>query len=399
MSPATHNLCRIALIANSGWYIYNFRRNLMRALQDAGHVVIAVSPADDYTGRLTTSGVTHRPVPLEGGSTNPLRAMRTVLALRDVLDAERIDFVLSYTPKGNIYTGLAAAGLSARQIANISGLGRSFVEKSMLTLAVKLLYRFTLARAAWVFFQNEDDRAAFVSNALVDAAQTERIPGSGVDLRHFCPEPLPCVVDLASITFLMIARMLREKGVAEFVEAARLIRAVNPNARFRLLGPLGVDNPSALSRDDMESWIREGSVEYLGVTDDVRPHIRSADCVVLPSFYREGVPRSLLEAAAMARPVITTDTAGCRDTVRSGLTGYLCRPKDPIDLAAKMGMFIDLTVQDRVDMGKRARKMVETEFDEQVVISRYLTVIAQLAKRNGAVHQEVESPFGALKGP
>jgi glycosyltransferase involved in cell wall biosynthesis len=394
-----HDSRRIALVANSGWYLYNFRQNLICELRQAGYAVIAVSPADEYARRLMSNGTLHRHVPLEGGSTNPVRALRTVLALRRVLGDERVDVALSFTPKGNIYTGLAAMGLRVRQLANISGLGSAFVDRTPLTALVSLLYRFTLGRASWVFFQNEDDKKAFVGNRWVDAKRAERIPGSGVDLARFTPEPLPCASERPGVTFLLNARMLWDKGVGQFVEAARVVRKERSDARFQLLGPLDLDHPSAVSRNDVDVWVREGTVEYLGVTDDVRPYVRAADCVVLPSFYREGVPRSLLEAAAMARPVITTDTAGCRDIVDCGVTGYLCGARDAHDLSAKIKKFLDLPIETRAAMGNRARQKVEGEFDERFVVARYLAVLAQMAKEYETAGRVQAVPFTASKRP
>jgi glycosyltransferase involved in cell wall biosynthesis len=229
-----------------------------------------------------------------------------------------------------------------------------------------------------VFFQNEDDRKIFIDAGLVDGSKTERIPGSGVDLSRFVPTDNKRGSEDAPI-FLLIARLLWDKGVGEFVEAARLIRAHHPSVRFQLLGFLDVANPSAVSRLAVETWVAEGVIEYLGTTDDVRPFIGMADCVVLPSFYREGVPRSLLEAAAMGKPVITTDATGCRDTVDDGLTGFLCRPRDGQDLSEKMLCLLQMSVVERQEMGMRAREKMVQEFDEKIVIERYFAVLDKLS--------------------
>ncbi len=217
----------------------------------------------------------------------------------------------------------------------------------------------------------------FVSSGLVRPEKAERLPGSGVDLSRFAPTP-PVARPADALVFLLVARMLWDKGVGEYVEAARSVRMLHPGARFQLLGFLDVDNPSAIPRAQVNAWVAEGVVNYLGPTDDVRPFLTQADCVVLPS-YREGVPRTLLEAAAMARPVITTDAPGCRDTVVDGETGFLCRPADAPDLADKLLRFITLTPEARQTMGQHGREFVEQSFDERLVIGRYLEVVAEIA--------------------
>jgi len=363
----------IAVVSNTCWYLFNFRLNLMLALQAAGHTVVAVAPDDDYAQRLRDAGVLFEAVPISGGGTHPLRELQSVLRLGSVFRRHRVGLVLSYTPKGNLYSALACIALRIPFVPNVSGLGRAFIRKSLVTQVAKTLYRLTFGRAQRVFFQNLDDMGVFVSSGLVKPDKVERLPGSGVDLSRF--EPMPLVARAADApVFLLVARMLWDKGVGEYVEAARKVRALHPGASFQLLGFLDVDNPSAISRQQMDQWVAEGIVTYLGRTDDVRHFLTQADCVVLPS-YREGVPRTLLEAAAIARPVITTDAPGCRDTVVDGESGFLCRVADAQDLADKLLRFIALRPEAREVMGRCGRAFVEKNFDERVVIGRYLEVV------------------------
>ena len=366
----------IAVVSNTCWYLFNFRLNLMLALQAAGHTVVAVAPDDAYAQRIRDAGVAFEAVPISGGGTHPLRELQSVLRLGSVFRRHRVGLVLSYTPKGNLYSALACIALRIPFVPNVSGLGRAFIRKSLVTRVAKTLYRLTFGRAHRVFFQNLDDMAVFVDSGLVRAGQAERLPGSGVDLSRFSPTA-PTARAADAPVFLLVARMLWDKGVGEYVEAARSVRALQPGARFQLLGFLDVANPSAIPRTQVEAWVAEGVVEYLGPTDDVRPFLVQADCVVLPS-YREGVPRTLLEAAATARPVITTDAPGCRDTVLDGETGFLCRPADASDLADKLLRFIALAPEERQAMGQRGRAFVEQNFDEQRVIERYLDVVADV---------------------
>jgi glycosyltransferase involved in cell wall biosynthesis len=367
---------RIAVVSNTCWYLFNFRLNLMLALQAAGYAVVAVAPDDAYAQRIRDAGIAFEPVPISGGGTHPLRELQSVLRLGAVFRRHRVGLVLSYTPKGNLYSALACMALRIPFVPNVSGLGRAFIRKSLVTQVAKSLYRLTFGRAHGVFFQNADDMAVFVDSGLVGANQAERVPGSGVDLSRFAPTtPVARAADAP--VFLMVARMLWDKGVGEYVAAAAIVKARVPQARFQLLGFLEVDNPSAISRQQMDEWVAAGWVEYLGRTDDVRPFLAQADGVVLPS-YREGVPRTLLEAAAMARPVITTDAPGCRDTVVDGQTGYLCRVADPQDLAEKLLRFIALPPELRHAMGSRGRAFVVQNFDERRVIERYLAVVGEV---------------------
>lgn len=368
---------RIAVVSNTAWYLFNFRLNLMRELQAAGHAVVAVAPDDAYAQCIRNAGIVFEAVPISGGGTHPGRELRSVLRLGAVFRRHRVNLVLSYTPKGNLYSALACIVLRVPFVPNVSGLGRAFIRKSLVTRVAKLLYRVTFGRAYRVFFQNLDDMAVFVDGGLVRGGQAERLPGSGVDLSRFSPTaPIAGAADAP--VFLLVARMLWDKGVGEFVEAARCVRVLHPGARFQLLGFLDVDNPSAISRQQMDGWVAEGLIDYLGSTNDVRPFLAQADCVVLPS-YREGVPRTLLEAAAVGRPVITTDAPGCRDTVVDGETGFLCRPADAKDLTDKLLGFIALSSNQRQTMGQKGRKFVEKNFDEKMVLQRYLEVVQSVA--------------------
>jgi len=278
--------------------------------------------------------------------------------------------------KPNVYGSLAAHSLGIPVVNNIAGLGAVFIEDGWLARLVRLLYRLALARSACVFFQNEDDRRLFIDGGIVRAKLTQRIPGSGINPDHFTEVP-PSPLSGRPFRFLLIARMLWDKGVGEYVEAARRIRCRLPNAEFGLLGFLDVQNPAAISREQIQAWMDERVVNYLGVSEDVKPHIAASDCVVLPS-YREGLPRTLLEAMACGRPVITSDTTGCRDVVEDGVNGYLCRVRDAADLADKMERIMRLSPQERAEMGRRGRDKVRQDFDEQLVIDRYLSEIKRI---------------------
>jgi len=366
---------KILITANTTWNLVNFRAGLIITLVAKGFEVIAVAPEDGYRDRLESLGCRYVPLSMDNKGTHPVRDFQLILGFLKVFMHERPDAVLAYTVKPNVYASLAAQVAGVHIINNISGLGTAFIRGGWMTALVSLLYRAGLSRSKCVFFQNDDDRTLFLAKGLVMSLQTDLLPGSGIDLVHYDSKNYGAVQRNSNdLVFLLVARLLWDKGVREYVEAARIVRKLHPHIRFQLLGFLDVKNRTAVPREEVEAWVREGVVEYPGTSDDVRPFIAAADCVVLPS-YREGTPRSLLEAAAMAKPLIATDVPGCREVVKEGVNGFLCHVCDSKDLADKMLKMILLSEVTRLQMGVYSRNMAETYFDEQIVIRKYLNVI------------------------
>jgi len=362
---------KVMIVLNTAWNLVNFRIGLIRALVSAGYEVVAVAPSDKYAGGLAALGCRFIHVPMDNNGINPAKDLLLLWRLFWLLRTEKPNVYLGYTVKPNVYGSFAARALGIPVINNIAGLGTVFIRGGWLSLLVKGLYRLALSRSQKVFFQNNDDRQLFIRSRLVHECLTDLLPGSGIDLIQFPPTPLSVNVP---VRFLLIARMLWDKGVGEFVEAARLLKQRGVSADFCLLGMLDPQNPVAISRQQVNTWAAEGVVNYLGVNDNVREEIAQADCIVLPS-YREGTPRALLEAAAMARPIVTTDSAGCRNVVDDGINGYLCKPKNSSDLADKMLHILSMSHNEREVMGLRGREKVEREFDEKIVIRKYLEAI------------------------
>lgn len=364
----------IVLSANSDWNIANFRQGLVRALQSAGYQPVIIAPQDSAAdARMRGLGVERVPIEIDRAGLNPFADFRLFLRYRSLLKRLRPAAYLGYTIKPNIYGSLAAASLGIPALPNVSGLGTAFIQGGGLRALVTRLYRIGFARAPVVFFQNEDDRDLFVARRIVRPAQARVLPGSGVDLEHFAPAPLPG----GSPVFLFIGRLLRDKGVGEFVEAARSIRREYPHARFQLLGGLDEGNRTGIRQPELDSWVAERIVEHLGTTDDVRPFIAAASAVVLPS-YREGLPRSLLEAAAMARPLIASDVPGCRDVIEDGVNGFLCKVRDSAALAEAMRRLASLPRARQLAMGKAGRRRVQERFSEALVVRAYLDVLSGL---------------------
>jgi glycosyltransferase involved in cell wall biosynthesis len=366
----------IVLSANGDWNIANFRAGLIRGLQDGGYNPVVIAPHDPATdSRMRKLGVERIPISIERSGLNPWADLRLLHQYRKLLQKLRPAAYLGYTIKPNIYGSRAAGSLGIPAIPNVSGLGTAFMRDGPLQQVVMRLYRLGFRRAPVVFFQNSEDRDLFVVRRLVREGQARLLPGSGVDLDWFAPAPQ----HNGPPTFLLVGRLLRDKGVYEFVEAARSLRGMVPSARFQLLGPIDEGNRSAISSDQVDGWVAGGLVEYLGTTDDVRPFIAQATAVVLPS-YREGLPRSLLEAAAMERPLLATDAPGCREVVEDGVNGYLCAVRDVQSLASAMQRLAGASPEKRLAMGRAGRRKVEERFSEKFVVQAYLDILTELSR-------------------
>ncbi|MCZ8112956.1 MAG: glycosyltransferase family 4 protein [Betaproteobacteria bacterium] len=364
---------RVMIGLNAAWNLANFRGGLIRALLAAGYEVVAVAPTDDHVQRVRELGARFVALPMDSRGRHPGRDLLLLWRLFRIMRAERPSVYLGFTIKPNIYGSLVARLLGVPVINNITGLGEVFSRGGPITALVRGLYRAALKRSLTVFFQNDEDQQLFIDAGLASPSVTLRLPGSGIDIARFALTPLP---HNTPVRFLLIARLLWDKGIRQYVEAGRLLRARGVPVQLQLLGFTDDHNPASASSQDVADWQAQGLVQYLGVSHDVRSEIAQADCIVLPSYYREGTPRTLLEAAAMGRPIITTDSIGCRDVVDDGLNGYLCRQRDPQDLADKLERLVALSPKEREAMGRRGREKMEQEFDERIVIQRYLAAIA-----------------------
>lgn len=363
------------MVSNYGWTLFNFRRRMIAALLHEGFDVSIQTEFDGYEHRLGLPPTHTVPLEIDRKGINPIRDARTALSVLRAIKLVNADVCLLYTIKPIVYGGVACRIAGIPCIAMVTGLGTAFIGRRWLRRIAILLYKIGLRSAHRVFFQNQTDLDLFVQQDIVKPGQASLLPGEGVDLEHFGVSAYP---SREYVAFLLIARLLWDKGVGEFIEAARIVRRSDPRARFQLLGPVNAVNRTAVGWQTVNEWVKEGIVEYLGETDDVRPFIAAADCVVLPS-YREGAPRSLLEAAAMGRPVITTDAVGCRDVVDERSTGLLCAVGDANDLARKLMEMASLSSRERADMGLRGRKKVEQQYNERIAIQRYVEVLRELA--------------------
>ncbi len=368
----------ICFVSNSTWNIFNFRGNLVREFISKGFKVTVIAPQDQCSDKLKAIGCVTVPLNMNSQGTNPIKELVTVAQLIKIYKKTNPTVILHYTPKLNIYGTFAAVAASIPVINNISGLGSAIIKNNFLSFLVKTLYRLSQRFAARVFFQNGDDMELFLRSGLVKAGNIDLLPGSGIDLNRFLPVNKTKHKN-GTVCFLLIARLLWDKGVGEYVDAAEILRPKYNHIKFQIIGFLGVNNPTAISKEQLEKWEQEGLIEYLGSAEDVRPYIAEADCVVLPS-YREGTPRSLLEAAAMEKPIITTNAVGCREVVDDGVNGFLCKLRSVDDLVTQIEKIIHLTEQEKKKMGQAGRMKMLAEFDEKIVIQKYLDVIESIGK-------------------
>lgn len=346
---------KVLMLGSLSYSLINFRGRLLKALRDAGHDVVASAPDHDaaVVEALADMGVAFRSVPMARAGLNPVKDLATLWAYVALLRREKPDVVIAYTQKPIIYGGLAARLYGkARFYVLMSGLGYVFSpeadKRHLLRRCVSHAYRMAVSRARAIFVFNGDDRRMMTRHGIIHEDQhVVQIGGSGIDIGHFTQQPLPP----GPPTFLMIARLMRDKGVGVYVEAARAVKQRYPEARFRLLGRFEPDNPTGYSQRECAEWSASGLIEHLSETRDVRPHLAAAHIFVLPSFYREGLPRTLLEALATGRPIITTDMPGCREPVLPGHNGWLVAPRDAVALADAM---LD-ALSDPARLGEMAR--------------------------------------------
>lgn len=369
-------MSRVVLIGALPESLINFRGDLLKELVAAGHKVTAMASQTEshVVEKLAHLGISFRAYPVQRNGLNPINDMHTFFSLRKAFGELKPDVVLSYTIKPVIWGGMALKGMSAiRFYALITGLGFAFHEgdsfvRATLTALVTRLYRLSLTKASRVIFQNPDNRDLFIAKQIIDKDKCALVNGSGVDLDRFAVTPLPG----EGFVFLTIGRLLGEKGFREYAQAAQLVKARYPEAVFRLVGPEDT-SPDGIPLEEVRVWQDHGWIEYLGETKDVQPFLSDCHVFVLPS-YHEGMPRTVLEAMATGRPILTTDVPGCRDTVVPGENGYLVPRSDTKALAERMIWFIENRDQ-WTRMGQVSHRMAEGRFDVHKINAEMLHIM------------------------
>jgi len=363
---------KITLLYNTTVYVYKFRINLIQQIQKLGYEVIVVSPEDDYVEKLRELGIQHHHIDMSQYGLNPFKELFTTYKIYKVLKEYQPQYSLHYTIKPNIFGGIAAYFANVDVISNIAGAGKAFSnEDSLFAKIISVLYKIGLKKSKKVLFQNYDDMNLFLAKKILSKEKAERIPGSGVDLKNYKTKNTK-----AGSEFLFVGRLLKEKGIEYYLEAAVLTLEKFPNAIFKLVGE-HENRPEYINKELLDKYLEHKNIIYYGsVSPDRMPSILDeASCIVLPSYYREGVPRSLLEAASMSKPIITTNNVGCKEVVDEGVNGYKCEIKDAHCLHLSMCKFLSLSDEEKINMGKNGRKKMEQEFDEKIVINKYINLI------------------------
>lgn len=383
MNTAPRASGTVVLFANTDWYLWNFRRSLALGAQAAGYDVLLVSPPGEYGARFADIGLRWQPITMDRRSLNPLREAGVLLRLAGLLRRERPVLVHGFTVKCAVYGSFAArlAGLPGRVNA-ITGMGYVFssnqLKARLLRPLVCGLFRLTLGgRCARLILQNPDDVAVFEEARLVDPKQIRLIRGSGVDCTRFVPRAPPVLQTGARpLRVLLAARLLWDKGIGEYAGAARALHAKGVTATFLLAGTPDSGHPDGVSESTLHKWVDEGALEWVGQVSDMATMLRDVDVVVLPS-YREGLPKSLIEAAACGLPLVTCDAIGCREAVADGENGFLVPPRNVSALASALDRLLrDPALRER--MGKASRAKALAEFDERIVIEKTLDVYQEV---------------------
>lgn len=360
-------------MGNTAWSMYNFRFDVIKALLAEDCDITILAPDDEWSKKFKEMNIKFLPIEMDNKGTSPFKDIHLCWRLFKIYRKFKPDLIFHYTIKPNIYGSIAARICGIKSIAFVTGAGNVFIKHNYITTIVKGLLRVALQFPKEVWFLNGDDKDLFLSYHLIRTAQCKILPSEGINTLQFKNNYNKDEKD--NITFLFLGRLLWDKGVGEYVKAAQAIKLKYKNINFQILGFLDALNPSAISKSEIDTWVNMGIVDYLGSRDDVSEIISHSDCVVLPTYYREGVPRSLLEASSLGIPVIATDAPGCRDVVEDQITGYLCQPKDVEDLRDKMQKIILMDRDDRLKMGRNGRERVERMFDINLVIQEYKKVI------------------------
>jgi len=366
------------VVSNTTLTVRNFRAGLMQFLQNKGYDVVFSAQDNGYAQEISKKGFQYFPFDLDRKGTNFITDLKLIYSLYKLYINEKPDIILHYTIKPNVYGSIAAKLSGIPCINTITGLGYVFSKKNPVYYLVKLLYKISGILASQTFFQNKDDMNLFLKLGLIAKNKAILVNGSGVNTDFFNPDFCRRMSKKeGEFIFLFTGRILWDKGIGELIEAAKLTKQKYQSAQFWLVGIIDSGNPSGIGEDRIRDWEKEGLIIYKGEVKDIRPFICQSDCLVLPS-YREGIPRSLLEALAMEKPIITTNAVGCREVVEDGVNGFSVPVKDSHALFNAFSKMVELPMEARLKMGKAGCEKIRKEFDEHIINTVYLRQIQQV---------------------
>ncbi len=385
---------KIAIISNTDWYVWQFRKGLLKSLKEKGHDLSTISPKGDYVKLIKNLGIVHIPVTVDSKGMNPLKDLKILLDLYKIFKMEKFDLIHTFTIKPNIYGAIAGrlAGIPV-VVSSVVGLGYVFskpndnLKTRVVNIIATRLYKIAFRYSSCVLLQNQDDLEFFVSGRLVEREKTQIIKSSGVNLIEYSPLTMDSVtidrlkqelsINGNKVVITMVSRLMWEKGVREFIEAAKILKNKYPEVFFLLVGGIDKENPSAISENYLREAEYNGYIKWLGHIDNVVNILAISDIVTLPSYYREGVPKAILEAMAMGKPIVTTNNVGCKDTVEEGKNGFLVPVKNAVALSDRIERLIKNKSM-RIDFGKHSRQLAEREFDENIVVDKTMKIYEAL---------------------
>lgn len=369
---------KIVFSGNTAWSMYNFRREVFKHFINNGHEVYVLAPKDtNFTKLIEEIGCHFINISIERKGTNPITDVLLIKQYYSCLKKIHPDCCYFYTIKPNIYGGIAASMLGITFFAVTTGLGYIFNSNNFTSIIAKLLYKFSFRKALEVWFLNNDDIKSFLDNGIIDKNKAKLLNGEGIDTSHFSISNN----EKNNFSFLLMSRLLWDKGVGIYAEAAKKLKAEYPDVEFNLLGAIDTENPSGIAKNIIEKWHNNKIINYLGETNDVRPYINESSCVVLPSFYREGIPFCLMEGAASGKPIITTDNTGCKELVIDGVNGFICKKNDVEDLIIAMKKVLLLPHDKRIEMGMNGRKFMIKNFDIKIILNKYDESLLKIRKK------------------
>lgn len=364
------------MVANTAWSLFKFRRKLIEYLVDSKYEVILAAPYDEFVPRLEKLGA--RFIPLQYLSAKGINPFKDVFLIKELVVLYRSlkpGLVFHYTIKPNVYGSIAASISRISSISVVTGLGYTFINNNWISRIGRMIYRLAMKYSTETWFLNSDDMEIFLSRKITTLQKARLLStGEGIDVDGEFNPSQHVVSKWPGVNFILVGRLLYDKGVIEYIEAAKSILRKYNNVHFHLLGYINVENPSAISKDTVNAWVQEGIVTYHGSVDDVREFVLSSSCVVLPS-YREGMSTILMESAALGLPLIATNIPGCKELIDDNVTGFLCHVKDAADLSEKMELFIKLDLSDKEKMGVQGRMKIQREFGVQQVFELYSQAI------------------------
>ena len=370
----------IVIIYNATHHVLLFKSELIKSIRENGYRIVVLASVDNYTEKLKEIVDEFHEILLDSSGVNPIKDTYLIFQIYSICKSIKPIVILNFTIKPVIYGTLASRVLGGVPVINtITGLGTAFISSGFANKVAKFLYKFTFKYSHLVFFQNPDDQQFFRQLKIITKNNTKLISGSGVDLVKFSPVENKKRDD---IKILFIGRIIADKGIYELIESARIIKKEYSNVTFILMGMLGVKNKTSIKENEVDNWINEGLIEFIPFQDDIRSVLSDSNLVVLPS-YREGTPKTLIEAASMAKPLIATDVPGCREVVNHEVNGFLCEVKNPVSLAVAIKRYIELDDSSKIEMGKKSRELAEEKFDIIKVNNCYINEINKIIDKNG----------------